>query len=88
MQPWRLVPVRSLCFQAQLQLGHPLSLHMPPTLSLERGSPQIDPPQTGSLRQPTSSAAGWGRQTRKVAEREFLAVKKEGKARLLAWELT
>lgn len=68
LQLWRLVPARSLCLPAQLQLGHPLSLHRPPTLSLERGRSPDSPPPTGSLRQPTSSAAGWGRQTTKVAE--------------------
>lgn len=67
VQPGRPVPVPCPCLQAQLQLGHPLSLHMPPTPSLERGLPQISP-QTGSPRQPTSSAAGWGTQTREVAE--------------------
>lgn len=36
--------VLSSCLQTQLPLGHPLSLHIPPTLSLERGLPQISPP--------------------------------------------
>lgn len=78
----------SLCLQAQLQLGHPLTLHIPPTWGLERGLPQISSRQ-GAWATAHQQESRMGQADQESGrDREFLAAKKEGKARLLAWELT
>lgn len=66
-----------------------MSLDMLPTLSLERGRPQILPPPDRVLETAHQQCSRVGQTDPESGrDREFLAVKKEGKARLQAWELT